>query len=174
MRSRNINPNFFSNEELSELQPVQRILFIGLWCLADRAGVFENRVRRIKHDILPWGDNWDTSAVMKSLKTLEEKGFIVAFEADNKGYWWINNFRKHQAPHFKEANRFPLPPISIATSKDMERQIKEVRKEAKERKSKVICDEPSPVQAPGQPEAGSDMNDPYATGQEPGLHGQST
>lgn len=37
-RARNIKPSFFKNEDLADLNPFDRLLFIGLWCLADREG----------------------------------------------------------------------------------------------------------------------------------------
>ncbi len=39
-RARNIKPGFFDNEILGELPALTRLLFIGLWCLADREGVY--------------------------------------------------------------------------------------------------------------------------------------
>ncbi len=41
MRSRNIKPDFFLNEDLAEVSHTSRLLFIGLWCFADRDGRFE-------------------------------------------------------------------------------------------------------------------------------------
>lgn len=36
MRARNIKPGFFSNDLLPECEPLARLLFIGLWCMADK------------------------------------------------------------------------------------------------------------------------------------------
>jgi hypothetical protein len=47
-RARNIKPAFFKNEQLVELGMSTRLLFIGLWCLADREGRLEDRPKRIK------------------------------------------------------------------------------------------------------------------------------
>ena len=47
-RARNIKPGFFLNEELGVLPPLVRILFAGLWCIADRDGRLEDRPKRIK------------------------------------------------------------------------------------------------------------------------------
>jgi len=46
-RSRNIKPGFFRNEMLAECSPLARLLFAGLWCLADRFGRLEDRPKRI-------------------------------------------------------------------------------------------------------------------------------
>ena len=57
-RSRNIKPGFFTNDGLAELPFEVRLLFIGLWTLADREGRLEDRPKRIRMEIFP-GDNVD-------------------------------------------------------------------------------------------------------------------
>ena len=47
-RARNIKPSFFSNDELAEIPPVGRLLFIGMWTLADYKGDFIWREKRVK------------------------------------------------------------------------------------------------------------------------------
>ena len=98
-RSRNIKPGFFKNEKLVDLPFQTRLLFIGLWTLADREGRMENRPKRIKMEIFP-ADNVDIDA---SLKELENSGFIMRYSMDNHDCIQILNFLKHQKPHFKEA-----------------------------------------------------------------------
>ena len=39
MRARNLKPGFFKNETLAEIEPLGRLLFQGLWCMADREGI---------------------------------------------------------------------------------------------------------------------------------------
>ena len=43
MRTRLLKPGFFMNEELARLPVRARLLFAGLWCLADREGRLEDR-----------------------------------------------------------------------------------------------------------------------------------
>ncbi|MDI9733891.1 hypothetical protein QM259_16735 [Acinetobacter baumannii] len=50
-RSRNIKPSFFMNEDIIELPFEARLLFIGLWILADREGRLENRPKKIKMSV---------------------------------------------------------------------------------------------------------------------------
>ena len=52
-RARNIKPGFFLNEELVELPFSTRLLFIGLWTLADRDGRMEDKPKRIKMSLFP-------------------------------------------------------------------------------------------------------------------------
>lgn len=47
-RARNIKPAFFMNDELAEIDPLGRLLFIGLWTIADREGRLEDRPARHK------------------------------------------------------------------------------------------------------------------------------
>lgn len=53
-RARNIKPAFFTNDELSELPPLARLLFIGLWTIADYKGCFEYKPKRLKVQLLPY------------------------------------------------------------------------------------------------------------------------
>ncbi len=99
-RSRNIKPGFFSNEYLAELDPLSRILFTGLWCLADREGRLEDRPKKIKAEILPY-DDCNVDALLDSLMNAGEQ-FIIRYEVDGMKYIQISNFKKHQNPHKNE------------------------------------------------------------------------
>lgn len=98
MRTRNIKPGFFKNDILGSLPPLCRILFSGLWCLADREGRLEDRPMRIKAEILPF-DNCDMEAL---LAVLDENGFIKRYKVGNDKFIEITKFYLHQHPHMKE------------------------------------------------------------------------
>lgn len=98
-RARNIKPGFFQNEDLVELSFEVRLLFIGLWTLADREGRLEDRPKRIKMAVFP-ADNIDVDA---GLEQLQSAGFVVRYDAGNIKAIQITNFAKHQNPHVKEA-----------------------------------------------------------------------
>ncbi|HBA85987.1 MAG TPA: hypothetical protein DCZ95_18030 [Verrucomicrobia bacterium] len=99
MRSRNIKPGFFKNEILGECSPLTRILFAGIWCMADREGRLEDRPKRIKVEIVPYDD----IDVDEALNCLHENGFIIRYSVQNQRYIQIANWKKHQTPHMKEA-----------------------------------------------------------------------
>ena len=98
-RARNIKPSFFTNEDLVELPLEDRLLFIGLWTLADREGRLEDRPKRIKMAVFP-ADNVDVDA---SLARLAKSGFIARYEARGIACIQVLNFAKHQNPHVREA-----------------------------------------------------------------------
>ena len=52
-RARNIKPGFFRNADLAELPIEARLLFIGLWTIADREGRMEDRPKQIKMELFP-------------------------------------------------------------------------------------------------------------------------
>lgn len=105
-RARNIKPGFFKNEMLAECSPLARLLFAGLWCLADRAGRLEDRPKRIRAEILPYDDG----SVDDMLDELHEAGFILRYAVGEQGFIQVLNFGKHQNPHCREPeSTIPAP-----------------------------------------------------------------
>jgi hypothetical protein len=109
MRSRNIKPGFFENENLAELAPLARLLFAGLWCYADKEGRFEWRPKRIKALILPY-DDVDIEELLMSLHTME---FVYMYSVGNGTFGLMPKFKKHQNPHPHEAKSQIPPPSEI-------------------------------------------------------------
>lgn len=103
-RARNIKPGFFANEELVELPFSTRLLFIGLWTIADRAGRLEDRPKRIKMAIFP-ADSVDIDA---ALNELQASGFLLRYEHGGERYIQILAFDKHQNPH-KDEKKSTIP-----------------------------------------------------------------
>lgn len=97
-RARNIKPAFFSNELLAELQAFDRLLFAGLWCLADREGRIDDRPKRIKMELFPC-DSYD---VESGLNALCESGFVRRYQVEGFSVIAIEKFHKHQSPHGSE------------------------------------------------------------------------
>lgn len=107
MRVRNLDPGFFTNEELVELPFEYRLLFAGLWTLADREGRLEDRPKRIRMELFPC----DAVDVDAGLQALHEAGLIVRYQADGARYVAIPQFLRHQRPHPRETpSRIPAPP----------------------------------------------------------------
>lgn len=98
-RSRNIKPGFFTNDELAECSPYARLLFAGLWTIADKEGRLDDRPKKVKALVLPF-DNVDCDDL---LKQLHDRKFIQRYQVDGAGFIQITNWKKHQNPHCKEA-----------------------------------------------------------------------
>jgi hypothetical protein len=112
-RIRNIKPEFYSHEELQdmevehpELHPM--LVFSALWTQCEWSGVFQWSIRKLKLAILPFL-NYDLE---KSLAYLEQHGFIKKFMRDDKEYGYVYNFVRYQAISLKESKqelRYPVP-----------------------------------------------------------------
>jgi len=106
MRCRNIKYAFFLHDFLPKCEPLARLLFIGLWCMADRCGRLEERIHKIRLQLMPC-DECDIDAL---LGQLEQHGFIIRYLVGDMKCIQVVNFLKHQHPHFKEPpSRFPPP-----------------------------------------------------------------
>lgn len=121
MRARNVKPSFFQNEQLAELPFEARLLFVGLWCLADREGRLEDRPKRIKMHVFP-ADMLDVEPLLAGLAAQK---LIDRYEVNGGRYISLPNFVKHQRPHVNEApsqipafHEEPKAPTKVASACD--------------------------------------------------------
>lgn len=97
-RSRNIKHGFFTNDDLAQNDPLGRLLFVGLWTLADYKGDLKWKTRRIKAQLLPYDD----CDVEKLAINLDKSGFIRFYSDGDEIFVRVLNFDKHQNPHKNE------------------------------------------------------------------------
>jgi len=116
-RTRSIKPGFFDNETLGDLPPLTRLLFIGLWCIADREGRLEDKPRRIKKILLGY-DDIDAEGTDSMLQALHDSGFIYRYSMGEERYIEVVNFTKHQNPHVKEKASVIPPPQDLYTTNE--------------------------------------------------------
>lgn len=130
-RSRNIKPAFFLNDDLAEKNcALGRLLFIGLWTLADYRGNLEWRSGKVKAQVLPY-DNCD---INKIAINLDKSGFIRFYSDGDRVFINIMNFTKHQNPHknekqagsdipeFTESMRQVVDLSTLTINRDLSRQ----------------------------------------------------
>ncbi len=98
-RARNIKPAIMDNEDLSDFDPLTRLLFVYLWMLADREGRLEDRPKRIAAQALPYDR---TANVDGMLQDLAEGQFITRYVVKDIKVIQITAFLKHQTPHGTE------------------------------------------------------------------------
>ena len=100
-RSRNIKYSFFTNDELAEIDPLGRLLFIGLWTIADYKGDLEWRPKKVKAELLPYDD----CDIKELAINLDKSGFIRFYSDGDSIYLLISNFSTHQNPHKNEREK---------------------------------------------------------------------
>lgn len=108
MRMRSVLPALFANEELGSADGDMTVLFIGLWCIADREGRLKDRPVFINSQVFPYR----SLDIDKMLGWLSLHGFIARYMVNGSSYIQVLNFRKYQKPH---ANETPssIPPIDF-------------------------------------------------------------
>ena len=105
-RIRTIKPDFFTSEDIVSLSPLARLLYIALWCEADREGRFTWRPATFKLRYFP-GDRVNIEALGQELTNRElviRYGGCLAY---------IPTFLNHQHVNPREAqSSLPVPDAS--------------------------------------------------------------
>lgn len=152
MRNRIIKEGFFRSYELAQLPPLARILFEGLWCMADKEGRLWDRPPQIKAECLPY-DECDTDAF---LQQLQDAGFILRYEAQDRKCIQILTFGKHQTlTTWESKNTESNIPPSEVRQKSNSRTSKRSRAESK-RTEQNREEEIKSIVAPASPDATTD------------------
>lgn len=113
-RIRYLKPEFFTNDRVGALCPLARLLWQGLWCMADREGRLKDRPARLKVEVLPYDD----VSIDVLLAELVGAGFIIRYEAGGERYIALPSFLEHQSPHTKERpSIIPAPCSSSAVAR---------------------------------------------------------
>lgn len=94
-RIRSIKPEFWTDEDLSELPPETHMLAAALLNHADDEGYFKANPRLVQATCCPLRE--DSTSIRRSLDELSRVGYIRLYEGpDGKRYGLIRNFTRHQ------------------------------------------------------------------------------
>jgi len=157
-RIRTIKPEFFTSEDVVVLSLGARLLYIAMWCAADREGRFMWRPLTFKMRYFP-ADDLDMPALARELF---DRKLIVLY---GDGFAHIPTFRKHQHINPREsASILPAPDasntcaarVNHASSRDTEAQGgRSIGREGDRRVAS--CDDATP--ASGAPHSGTPAGD---------------
>ena len=112
-RARNLKPDFFRDAKVAKCDVWVRLLFAGLWTLADREGRLKDDPDQIGLDVFP-RDGFDIEA---GLRQLADLGLVERYEAGGVRVVWVRNFARHQNPHVNEqASTLPAAPDAGSAS----------------------------------------------------------
>jgi len=102
-RIRTIKPEFFTSEDIVALSPTARLLYIALWCEADKEGRMLWKPRTFKMRYLP-ADECDIESLCEELVT----GGLVRLYGE--GFAFIPAFTMHQHINPRESgSQLPAP-----------------------------------------------------------------
>jgi hypothetical protein len=110
-RIRTIKPDFFTSEDIVSLSPSARLLYIALWCEADREGRMAWRPATFKLRYFP-GDKGSIDALCGELTG---RGLVVKY---GEGLAYIPTFLEHQHPNPREQQSSLPEPPKICTRDD--------------------------------------------------------
>ena len=93
---RSIKPAFFEDEKVSKLPIQARLLYIGMWTIADDNGVLKGHPAFLKSQIFPYDDTLRVGEVSKWIDALVEARMLIPFPYEGESYYVIRTFRTHQ------------------------------------------------------------------------------
>ena len=103
-RIRTIKPEFFTSTDITALSPLARLLYIGLWCEADREGRMKWSPAAFKLRYLPA----DKCGIAPLCQELIAGGLVVLY---GEGLAFVPAFKEHQNVNPRESeSRLPSPP----------------------------------------------------------------
>ena len=122
MRIRSIKPEFWRSDDITVLDPLDRLLFIGMWSYVDDNGVGLDKLASIAADLFAGDLERDSSEtfarVSRGLQNLSEAGRIVRYIVDGKAFLYITNWERHQRIDKPNRERYPLPTCEDAEIRD--------------------------------------------------------
>lgn len=109
-RIRTIKPEFFTSADVCGCSHAARLLFLALFCEADRAGRLAWKPDSIRLRYFPADPKLDVAALAAELET---RDMLRLYEAEGRWYAWVVNFSRHQHINGRETeSRLPPPPPS--------------------------------------------------------------
>lgn len=114
MRIRTIKPEFWQSETVASLPYEARLLFIGLWNLADDHGRFRAHPAIVRGQLFPFDEHAD---VVAWLGLLARAGLVQLYETEGHRFGFLPGFAEHQKIDKRAATRIPDPPADATTRK---------------------------------------------------------
>lgn len=107
-RKRMIDPNIWQSEDFSKLSNLSKIIFIGLFSLADDEGYGKANPTLIKNSIFPFDEKLRTTDIKQSLQEIATNMSIVFYTAeDGKDYYLLSNWSKWQSIQKPTESKIP-------------------------------------------------------------------
>jgi len=136
-RKRMLSPDIWTDEGFLELDPLARLLFIGLISHADDEGRGHAMAKALKAKVFP-GDDLDEGSVAALCGKLSENMRVQFYEVAGTRYYQLEKWQNHQSINRPSPSTIPGPDGTPAPlnerSVSAHLEIEEVKKERKEEK----------------------------------------
>ena len=151
-RIRSIKPEFWTSEQVMDLSPNARLLFIGLWNFCDDAGIHPASLKRLKAEIMP-ADDVCSDDVRRMIDECINVGLIREYEIDGEAYWAVTGWhhQKIDQPSYKYPSEDGTVPEGPAKRRQSAKNAQPVR---------GVFDERSPPEGKGEEGNGEEGKEP--------------
>jgi hypothetical protein len=157
-RTRQIKPEFFLDDELAVVSRDARLLFIGLWTIADREGRLEDRPLKIKAQLFPYDLDLTYQKIDALLNQLWTPKYIYRYQIENHKYIQIRSFSKHQRCHMREMDS-TIPAPTLAGAKESSTNLGDAQHQPRcSASTSTSTSTSTSVSAPAEPLASHDEN----------------
>lgn len=140
-RNRMLNPDFWFDEEVSNLTPHARLLYMGLWGICDdNYATLPNKPNWIKAQIFPY-EEIDASLLIEELINIKK---LIPFIYEDSQYLFIKNFFKHQKVEKPSRPKYPKYK-SLDEESGSSRGVVDAKEVSKISKKEDFSNEKSPL-----------------------------
>ncbi len=106
MKIRSVRPEFFTDAKMARLSHSARLLYIGLWCLADDDGRGRLLPKHIEGELFPY-EKIDFLGLWHELESTRR---VRTYQIDGEQFFVIPKFTEYQKPNRKYDSKLPEPP----------------------------------------------------------------
>lgn len=108
-RRRMIAPEIWQSEDFGELSVLARIVFIGLFSMADDEGKGRAKAIYVKSILFPYDENIRVADIDKTLEEIGSKMSVTFFIHNENKYYRLDNWKKWQSIDKPQPSKIPDP-----------------------------------------------------------------
>ena len=112
MRNRMIKKEFWTDDKILELEPVERLLFIGIWNFSDDEGVLKNNSKVLKAQIFP-ADDITAEDINLVIKNMVKIGLLLI--NNDATLLKVKNWEDHQKINRPTPSKYKFVPGETAS-----------------------------------------------------------
>lgn len=95
-RKRMIDPNIWQSEDFSRLSTLGKLVFIGLFSLADDDGKGRCNPVYLKSTLFPYEEGIRSADIDKTLSEIGSNMSVILYSCDGSSYYWLYNWHDWQ------------------------------------------------------------------------------
>ena len=95
-RKRMIDPNIWQSEDFSKLSTLGKLVFIGLFSLADDEGRGRSNPVYLKSTLFPYEESIRSADIDKTLSEISSNMSVIFYSCDGSNYYWLYNWNTWQ------------------------------------------------------------------------------